>query len=366
MKILFTGVYSHLYGGLERFAERAKAALEARGHAVDTTGDPPSDAGGYDFVLMQKIPPTVEALRRLKAQCGEKLHFYAHDHEAYCLRRHYYDPLRRNCDRTYSFLPCRLCAAVTRPGWVLRALTRDMIAFRDELKTVKAFVQTTYIRGNFVRNGWPQERVKVLPPLFVRPDAPRTDFMPGGRLRILFMGQLIAGKGVRVLIDAMGLLKRPAALTIVGTGRDEAKLRKRAASAASTFSLRPSTFSFEGWRDDAQRYFRAADVCVMPSLWNEPFGMAGAEALAHGVPVVCFDVGGTGDWLKPGRTGLFPATPDGRTRTAAARMPACLAAALEKIADPGLLAEMSANAVELVRDRWDPDRFIAELLDFGV
>ena len=366
MKILFTGVYDHLYGGLECFAKRAKAALEAHGHAVDAAGDPPPEAGGYDFVLMQKIPPTVEALRRLKDRYGERLHFYAHDHEAYCLRRHYYDPLRRNCDRTYSFFPCRLCAAVTRPSWIPRALTRDMIAFRDELRTVKAFVPTTYIKENLVQNGWPHERVKVLSPLFVRPDAPRTDFMPGGRLRILFMGQLIAGKGVQVLIDAMGLLMRPATLTIVGTGRDEAKLRKRTASVASTFGLRPSTFEFKGWQDDAQRHFKTADVCVVPSLWNEPFGTVGAEALSHGVPVICFDVGGLCDWLKPGRTGLFPVTPDGRTRTAAARTPACLAAALEKIADPGLLAEMSAGAVELVRNQWDPDRFIAELLDFGL
>ena len=34
MKILFTGVYSHLYGGLERFAERAAAALRDAGVPV--------------------------------------------------------------------------------------------------------------------------------------------------------------------------------------------------------------------------------------------------------------------------------------------------------------------------------------------
>ena len=362
MKILFTGVYSHLYGGLERFAQRAKAALESLGHTVDTAGDPPLETGGYDFVLMQKIPPTVESLRRLKAQCGERLHFYAHDHEAYCLRRHYYDPFRCNCDRTYSFFPCRLCAAVTRPSWMPRALTRDMVAFRDELKTVKAFVPATYIKDNLVKNGWPADRVKVLYPLFVLPDAPRTDFMPGGRLRILFMGQLIAGKGVQVLVDAMPRLKRSATLTIVGTGRDEQKLRKHAAALVSAQGLDSSTFSFEGWQENAQRYFATADVCVVPSLWNEPFGTVGAEALSHGVPVICFDVGGLYDWLKPGRTGLFPATPDGRTRTAEARTPECLAAALEKIADPALLAQMSVGATEIVRDLFDPDRFLSELL----
>lgn len=352
MKILFTGVYSHLHGGLERFAERAKAALEALGHTVDTAGDPPAEAGGYDFVLMQKIPPTVEALRQLKRQCGEKLHFYAHDHEAYCLRRHYYDPLRRNCDRTYSFFPCRLCSAVTRPEWIPRALTRDMIGFRDELKTVKAFVPATYIKENLVRNGWPAERVKVLYPLFVKPDAPRTDFMPDGQLRVLFMGQLIAGKGVQVLVDAMGLLKRPATLTIVGTGRDEQKLRQRAAA----------DVRFEGWQENAQRYFKTADVCVVPSLWNEPYGTVGAEALSHGVPVICFDVGGLYDWLKPGVTGLFPETAGGRTRTPDARTPACLAAALDKIADPQLLAKMSVGATDLVRRLFDPDRFLADIL----
>ena len=352
MKILFTGVYSHLYGGLERFAERAKAALEALGHTVDTAGDPPLEAGNYDYVLMQKIPPTVEALRRLKDQCGDRLHFYAHDHEAYCLRRHYYDPLRRNCDRTYSFFPCRLCAAVTRPGWIPRALTRDMIAFRDELKTVKAFVPATYIKDNLVKNGWPADRVKVLYPLFVRPDAPRTDFMPEGRLRILFMGQLIAGKGVQVLVDAVRQLKIPYTLTVVGTGRDEAKLRK-----AATPDVK-----FEGWQENAQRYFKTADVCVVPSLWNEPYGTVGAEALSHGVPVICFDVGGLYDWLKPGRTGFFPATPDGRTRTAEARTPACLAAALEKIANPDCLAKLSVGATEIVRELFDPDRFIRDLL----
>ena len=354
MKILFTGVYSHLYGGLERFAERAKAALEAAGHTVDTAGDPPMEKGDYDLVLMQKIPPTVEALRRVKAHYGDRLRFYAHDHEAYCLRRHYYDPFRHNCDRTYSFFPCRLCAAVTRPSWIGRALTRDMIAFRDELKTVKAFVPATYIRENLVKNGWSPDRVKVVYPLFVKPSAPAGRFMPEGKLRILFMGQLIAGKGVAVLVEAVRLLTRPYTLTIVGTGRDEAKLRRQAGA----------DVRFEGWQENAGRYFDTADVCVVPSLWNEPFGTVGAEALSHGVPVVCFDVGGLHDWLKPGETGLFPQTADGRTRTADARTPECLAAALEKMADPEKLAHMSKGAADIVGRLFDPDRFLQDLLSF--
>lgn len=358
MRILFTGIYSRLYGGLERFAERAKAALEAEGHVVDTAGDPPADASGYDYVLMQKIPPTVESLRRLKAQCGEKLRFYAHDHETYCLRRHYYDPFKRNCDRMYSFFPCRLCAAVTRPSWVMRALTRDLLAFRRELSEVKAFAPANYIRKKLIESGFPPDRVKTVYPLFGDFKEEAHDWMPDGKLRILFMGQLIAGKGVKVLIEAMKHLKSPASVTIVGTGRDESKLRQLAASSG----LGPSAFDFLGWQENAQRFFADADICCVPSLWNEPFGTVGAEALSHGVPVVTFDVGGLSDWLKPGETGYFPAASDGRTRCAEARNPVSLAAALDKCADRSRLAHMSGRSLELSRRLFDRMDFIRDIL----
>lgn len=357
MRILFTGVYPHLYGGLERFAERTAAALRAAGHTVDVAGDPPRDLDDRDFVLMQKIPPTVDDLRRLKARYGERLHFYAHDHELYCLRRHYYDPFRRLCDRTYSFFPCRLCAAVTRPGRIARNLLRPIREFIGEMRGVRTFVQTRYIRDNFLRNGFAPERLKILPPLFVRPhreEAAGRVWMPDGRLRVFFMGQLVAGKGAGLLIEAVRRMRAPHTLTVAGTGRDEGRLRRAA----------PADVVFLGWQENAQRFLREADVCVMPSCWNEPFGMAGAEALAHGVPVVAFDVGGISDWLTDGGTGLFAHAPDGATRTAAARTPAALARALDAAADPARLAAMSAQALETAARLFDPDRFMEGLLQW--
>ena len=224
MKILFTGVYSHLYGGLERFAERAAAALREQGHTVDIVGDIPENLDERDFVLMQKIPKKVEELRRLKAKYGEKLHFYAHDHELYCLRKHYYDPMRHLCSRLYSFFPCRICAAITRPQWVWRNISRDICAFIREMRDVKTFVPSKYIKENLVKNGFAPDRVKVLYPLFVRPlrkEASQHKWMKNGELNILFMGQLIAGKGVGMLIDALKFMKKPARLLIAGRGRDE-------------------------------------------------------------------------------------------------------------------------------------------------
>ena len=357
MKILFTGVYPHLYGGLERFAERAAAALREHGHTVDVIGDPPRELDDRDFVLMQKIPPTVADLRRLKSRYGDRLRFYAHDHELYCLRKHYYDPFRRLCDRTYSFFPCRLCAAVTRPQWVARNVFRPICAFLDEMREVRTFVPAAYIKDNLVKNGFAPERVKVLYPLFVRPmreEAATHMWMPDGKLRILFMGQLIAGKGVGMLIEASGLMKTPHVLTVVGTGRDESRLRR----------IAPPGVKFLGWQENAQRFFKDADVCAVPSLWNEPFGTVGAEALSHGVPVVTFDVGGLADWLIPGKTGIFVKAPDGQTRVPEARTPAALAAALDRMAEPVELARMGANALDIVERLFDPGRFMENLLNW--
>lgn len=346
MRILFTGVYSHLYGGLERFAERAAAKLRENGHEVITVGDVPEKLEDVDYVLMHKVPKRAEDLRRLKSKYGEALHFYAHDHELYCLRRHYYDPMRKLCERTYSFFPCRLCAAVTRPQWIFSNISRDITTFINEMRKVKTFVASNYMKNNLIKNGFNPDKIKILYPTFVRPkrdEAAKHAWMANGELNILYMGQLVAGKGVGVLIDAVKLMKTPYRLSIVGAGRDEKKLVKRA----------NDRISFLGWRNDAQSLCATADVCAVPSLWNEPFGMVGAEALSHGVGVVAFNVGGISDLLVPGKTGFFA-----RERSAKA-----LAEALDKMADKKLLARISENALDLVEKLFDPDKFINTLLE---
>lgn len=344
MKILFTGVYSCYHGGLECFAERTAKALTEHGHTVDIVGDVPSVLADYDFVLIQKMPPTIQDLRRLKEKYGEKLHFFAHDHDIYCLRRHYYDPFHRNCNRTYSFFPCRLCAMVTRPQWVLRALTRDMHGFAREMREVKTYTPSSYMRDNLIKWGFTPERIRVVNPYFAKAEISHTDWMPNKALRMLFLGQLIAGKGCAVLLEALKLMKIPCELTVVGTGRDEAKLRAAA----------PSNVRFEGWQNDPYRYFKTTDVYVFTSLWNEPFGMVGAEAQNHAIPVVAFNGGGVCEWLRPGETGFLTES----------KSPEDLAAALTKIADPELLAKFSANSFKFAQGLYDPEAFIKRLLDF--
>ena len=55
---------------------------------------------------------------------------------------------------------------------------------------------------------------------------------------------------------------------------------------------------FTGWQEDTDPCFARCDVAVFPSRWQEPFGLSGAEALGHGVPVVAFDTGGVRERLE--------------------------------------------------------------------
>lgn len=351
-RILFTGVSPERHGGLERFAARAAETLRAVGCTVECVDDVPRRLGFYDRVVMQKVPRRLADLRRLKLRYGERLRFYAHDHELACLRRHGYDPLRRPCERTFAPFPCRLCALATRPPWMLRALTRDQAGFLREMRGVTTFVQGAYMRGRLRANGFAAERLLCVPPFWTDHVRARTDFRPaaddGSRpLRILYVGQLVAGKGVRVLLEAAARLRIPFTLTIVGAGRDERLLRRRAASLAPRGAVR-----FAGWQMDVAPFFAAADVVVVPSLWNEPFCLVGVEALAAGAPVVAFDRGGIGDWLKPGETGVFaPPTAEGLAQTLD-----------ELAADPARLARLSRTGAAFIRAHYSTAAFVEGIL----
>ncbi len=66
---------------------------------------------------------------------------------------------------------------------------------------------------------------------------------------------------------------------------------------------------FLGWIEggDLLAAYTRARVLAVPSVWPEPFGMAGPEALAYGIPIVGSDVGGIGSWLDSSRGALVPA-----------------------------------------------------------
>ncbi|MFB6215668.1 MAG: glycosyltransferase family 4 protein, partial [Candidatus Aenigmatarchaeota archaeon] len=62
--------------------------------------------------------------------------------------------------------------------------------------------------------------------------------------------------------------------------------------------------NFLGFVEDSVRYLNAADVSVVPSLF-EPFGLTAIEAMACGVPVVASNIGGLKEIILDGDDGFL-------------------------------------------------------------
>jgi glycosyltransferase involved in cell wall biosynthesis len=60
---------------------------------------------------------------------------------------------------------------------------------------------------------------------------------------------------------------------------------------------------FTGYRPNAAEVAAAIDLAVVPSLWQEAFGLSVLEPMAHGRPVVASAVGGIPEIVQEGETG---------------------------------------------------------------
>ncbi|WP_268797019.1 glycosyltransferase family 4 protein [Pseudomonas huanghezhanensis] len=116
-------------------------------------------------------------------------------------------------------------------------------------------------------------------------------------LRFGYMGTLSEQKGVRWLIEQFQRLPFDATLQIAGRGQldDEAQLKALATSSA---------ISFVGYQTP-DAFYRGIDVAVVPSIWNEPFGMVAVEACAHSVPVIASRMGGLPEIIQEPLNGLL-------------------------------------------------------------
>ncbi|MEC0124711.1 glycosyltransferase family 4 protein [Paenibacillus pabuli] len=125
-----------------------------------------------------------------------------------------------------------------------------------------------------------------------------------GPFSILYVGRLIPGKGVDVLIRAVSLLQRhiPVQLIVVGRG-PQAYVRKLRQLAKK---LKVDT-SFRGQvaHEHIDVLYRAADCLVCPSQKHEAFGLVNVEAMASGLPVIASDNGGIREIITSGSNGYL-------------------------------------------------------------
>jgi glycosyltransferase involved in cell wall biosynthesis len=125
-------------------------------------------------------------------------------------------------------------------------------------------------------------------PRFI-PDSSTREMAPTTMARpmlttILFVGRLIREKGVQILLRAIRVLGDcKIRVIIIGDGVYRDTLEKM----AKDLSLGDLVL-FAGSRPQGEvdSYFDLADIVVIPSVWQEPFGQGVLQAMSHGKPLV--------------------------------------------------------------------------------
>ena len=122
----------------------------------------------------------------------------------------------------------------------------------------------------------------------------------------MYLGRLEYEKGIHDAIAALPRIRRThpgTTLTIAGDGTQHDWLVEQARKHKV---LKATTFVGRLDHEGLLRLLHAADASVLPSHY-EPFGIVALEAAATGVPLVTSNVGGLGEAVINGQTGMsFP------------------------------------------------------------
>ena len=346
--ILYIGKFNGIVGGIERYMQTSANLLRSNGFAVHYLY---TDDGGRDqeifaksFDSIQKLTPADDLLKRadivvihniiaveyLQFIPADKSFFFAHDHNIYCQRHHYYTPLgRKNCHRSYNKFICKLCS-----------LGRNVAPPLAEYRKLPALVLSDFMAENLRKNGF-SKIVKL--PAFIKSSKRKHGFMPDGILRILFLGQLIRGKGADLMLKTLARLDIPFACTIAGEGNDRQMLE----NLVKKYHLQDKVH-FTGFVSEPEKLWEKCDLFFFPIRWQEPFGLVVLEAMAHGVPVAAFDLGGVREHLS-GTCGVL--IPEKNIDSAAKSLTGFYS-------HPEKLEEMGSNGQLLAETRYSEEIFI--------
>jgi glycosyltransferase involved in cell wall biosynthesis len=336
MRLLFVHERMGSFGGAEANVLVTADAFRQRGHSVGLMHGPHlgHDTAGWHEIFPARFPvdlassaddtaramaefePDVVFLHKFSdstalnalIESGRPVIRMVHDHDLYCMRGYKYNVVTRKiCQRAASafcVFPCG--ASVARNAgdgfplrWVSYGAKRREI---DQNKNLhRLIVASSYMRNELLRNGFTSEQIEIHAPV---PRAAESSAAPtfSDRNLIVYAGQIIRGKGVDVLLQSLAKVTTKFECVILGDGSQRAECERLSARLGLQ-----NRVTFAGFVPQARiaAYYRDASLAVMSSLWPEPFGATGLEAMRCGLPVVAFEAGGISEWLLDGVNGFL-------------------------------------------------------------
>jgi glycosyltransferase involved in cell wall biosynthesis len=251
----------------------------------------------------------VQMLKAFRAY-GVPLIRMQHDHDMYCMRSYKYNPLTRHICTKKAGLGCIFpcMASVKRDRDSKSPIGVSWVSYFKQIQQLKinltfdeVFVVTDYMKNELINQGFKEKQIQIFPPVPPeKTDLPMSTFSDENI--IIFATQIIRGKGLDCLIQALGKVKEPFKLFVFGEGSHKSYCQ----DLTKELSLEEQVI-FKGFvsQDELSQVYQEATMGTVPSVWPEPIATVGLEFFRHGLPVIGFDSGGIKDWLKDGQNGFL-------------------------------------------------------------
>ncbi|MES2438927.1 MAG: glycosyltransferase family 4 protein [Verrucomicrobiota bacterium] len=261
--------------------------------------------GRFDCWLIHNVFPAVSpGAYMLAKQLGVPIIHFLHNYRMGCVNGFWFtkgEDCQKCAGGNFLHGAAGRCWRGSYAQSTAMALLLTDMRRRGLFEQVRRWVAISHAQKDaHVRMGIPADRIDVVHHfLECDPDAQVPEFPTQGYG--LFIGRLSPEKGVDRLIDAWKLLGTDRRLVIAGDGPEMESLQAK----ASEGGLGNITFAGFVGKAAQQELWAGAAFSIVPSLWQEPFGMVVLEAWRQGRPVVAHRIGALPELISDGVNGFL-------------------------------------------------------------
>jgi glycogen(starch) synthase len=212
----------------------------------------------------------------------------------------------------------------------IRWLKQLLIGSVPELTWTSLIAVSATVKQEYSQAGFDPKRIEVIyngiDPRFLT--LPRSASNEEETCQLLSVGRIRVEKGILVILKALDLLTHDLndpVLLPAAKHLDLPPLRLHIfGDGDATYISELKTFLHEKGleelvifhgkvpQDELIQYYDRSQIMLVPSLWQEPFGLVVAEAMARGLPVIASNVGGPSEILTHEKNGLLVEAGDER------------------------------------------------------
>jgi len=128
---------------------------------------------------------------------------------------------------------------------------------------------------------------------------------PKKKKEVLFVGRLVPEKGVELYVDVIEKIANNFPdwqFDLIGSFRlgDDTNKGSFGSEVIAKFKKIGNQTRFHGFKnqDFVQEKMKSASIIVIPSTWEEPYGLVAAEAMSNGTAIIASDIGGIPEIVK--------------------------------------------------------------------